>query len=79
MADEKNAFFLDYRFAVVIRCALRLVVCANNSTFTKAIKSNQISAFGRVSSRLIFYFVVFNTDDGAIGGAVCSFSVEIVK
>lgn len=74
---KRTHFFLDYRFAVVIRCALRLVVCANNSTFTKAIKSNQISAFGRVSSRPIFYFVVFNTDDGAIGGQFAALALKL--
>ena len=76
MADEKNAFSLDYRFSV-IWCALRLLVCANSSTFTKVIKSNQISAFGRVSWRLIFYFVVFNTDDGAIGGQFAGLALKL--
>ena len=80
MADEKNAF-LDNYFAVVIRCALRFLVCQNSSTFSKVIKSyRQILCFGECCCEVSFFIILscmFNTDDGAIGGQFAALALKL--
>lgn len=67
MADEKTAF-LDNHFVVVIRVALRLLVCKKSSSLTEAITEKlSFVLFGRRVSIKLSFILSCPTDDGAIG------------
>lgn len=68
MVDEKNVFFLDNCFVVVISCDLSFLVCINKLFLLRWLKVIRFFVFGRVFLKFIFYFVVFSMDDGVIWG-----------